>query len=55
MDEVKGKRLEGWLLKDPVPRITPKSPYLKKLERMQNPTPPVPPNVTQLKAGKRKA
>jgi len=50
--EIKGKRTEGTLLKVPVPRLTKKSAFLRKLERMQNP--PVPKgNVTPLKRTKR--
>jgi hypothetical protein len=52
--EIKGKRTEGWLLKTASPRITKKSPFLKKLEAMQNP-PKAKGNVTQLKRGKREA
>lgn len=56
MDEVNGKRTEWWLLATPSPRITPKSSFLRKLEKQQNPTPPEPPrgdNVTPLSRGKR--
>jgi hypothetical protein len=56
MDGVKGTRLEGWLLATPSPRITPKSAFLRKLEKSQAPAVPAPKgNVTPLKRSKREA
>ena len=47
------KRTEGTLLKETVKRKTPKSAFLRKLEKAQR-VPPAPANVTVLKAGAKK-
>lgn len=51
---VKGTRREGTILAVPVARLTPKSRFLRKLERLQQPQ-PLPAGVTPLRKRSGKA